>query len=199
METRLADDSIDLLLCFLCPENGTLISRIHTTILIGWGLCWCSLSFLYGLLKSSLNGVSLDSATCSIFSGSSSSPVFQGNAFRWNSVFKRALMRIVAILFGALYHRKQGSANVVFLWFTFLKVVNCSFFWQNHRPLHEDSRQDNIQRHHSLQCGIPYRFYWILWSYVYGAESHRQTRSVHVRCFSIVITMWSPVIPLVQL
>lgn len=120
METRLADDSIDLLLRFLCPENGTLISRIHTTILIGWGLCWCSLSFLYGLLKSSLNGVSLDLATCSIFSGSSSSPVFQGNAFRWNSVFKRALMRIVAILFGALYHRKQGSANVVFLLFTFL-------------------------------------------------------------------------------
>ena len=59
-------------------------------------------------------------------------------------------------------------------------------FWQNHRPLHEDSRQDNLQRHHSLQCGIPYRLYWILWSYVHGAESHRQTRSVHVRCFSIV-------------
>ena len=108
METRLADDSIGLLLCFLCPGNGTLISGIPTTILIGWGLSWCSLSFLYGLLKSSLNGVSLDSATCSIFSGSSSSPVFQGNAFRWNSVFKRALIHIVAILFGALYHRLKG-------------------------------------------------------------------------------------------
>ena len=81
---------------------------------------------------------------------------------------------------------RVGSANVVFLWFTFLRVVNCYFFWQNHRSLHEDSRQDNLQRHHSLQCGIPYRFYWILWSYVYGAESHWQTRSVHVRCFSIV-------------
>ena len=193
-ETRLADDSIDLLLCFLCPENGTLISGIPTTILIGWGLSWCSLSLLYGLLKSSLNGVSLDSATCSIFSGSSSSPVFQGNA-----LFKRASIHIVAILLGALCHRKQGSANVVFLWFTFLKEVNCYFFWQNDRPLHEDSRQDNLQRHHSLQCGIPYRFYWILWSYVYGVESHRQTRSVHVRCFSIVITIWSPLIPLVEL
>ena len=112
-------------------------------------------------------------------------------------LLERALIHIVVILFGALCHRKQGSANLVVLWFTFLKVVNCYFFWQNHRPLHEDSRQDNLQRHHSLQCGIPYRFYWILWSYVHGAESHRQTRSVHVRGFSIVITTWSPLIPLV--
>ena len=98
------------LFIYLFPSSlgsGKPISRIPTTILIGWGLCWRSLSFLYGLLKSSLNGVSLDSVTCSIFSGCSSSLVSPGilyfyeyqlesrhscfvhTSFRWKNPYRR--------------------------------------------------------------------------------------------------------------
>ena len=95
---RKHDSFIIYLFIYLFPSSsgsGKPISRNPTTILIGWGLCWRSLSFLYGLLKSSLNGVSLDSVTCSIFSGSSSSLVSPGILYFYeiSARVKRLMLR----------------------------------------------------------------------------------------------------------
>ena len=55
-----------------------------------------------------------------------------------------------------------------------------NFPLQDHRPVHQDSCQDNLPRHDPLQCGVCDCVSWILWFDVHGAEGHRFPGAVQV-------------------